>query len=133
MMRIETVSEVVCLVPELYYQICIISMEYPISGITVPLMVNEVFGLFKQENQDLRSFSCRYGAMLFSELVTRSMDHKYFRNRDYQITKEQDQSESTSTKKKEEMYVYNPVDYTFESIIRIFITKMNGGWRDEVD
>ena len=120
-MRIETVSEVVCLVPELYYQICIISMEYPISGITVPLMVNEVFGLFKQENQDLRSFSCRYGAMLFSELVTRSMDHKYFRNRDYQITK------------KEEMYVYNPVDYTFESIIRIFITKMNGGWRDEVD
>ena len=90
-------------------------------------MVNEVFSLFKQENQDLRSFSCRYGAMLFSELVTRSMDHKYFRNRDYQITKEQGQSENGSTKKNEEVYVYNPIDYTFESVIRIFITKMNGG------
>ena len=133
LMRTETVSEVVCLVPELYYQICVISMEFPISGITVPLMVNEVFSLFKQENNELQSFSCRYGAMLFSELVTRSMDHKYFRNRDYQITKGQDQSENPSNKKKEEVYIYNPSDYTFESVIRIFITKMNGGSEDDVD
>lgn len=132
-MRTETVSEVVCLVPELYYQICVISMEFPISGITVPLMVNEVFSLFKQENKELQSFSCRYGAMLFSELVTRSMDHKYFRNRDYQITKGQDQSENPSNKRKEEVYIYNPSDYTFESVIRIFITKMNGGNEDDVD
>lgn len=68
-MRQETLSEVLCLIPELYYQICVISMEYPLPGITVPLIVNEMFSLFKREEYKLRSFSCRYGAMLFSELV----------------------------------------------------------------
>lgn len=69
MMRLETLSEVICIIPELYYQICVISMEYPLPGITVPLIVNEIFSLFKSEDYELRSFSCRYGAMLFSELV----------------------------------------------------------------
>ena len=68
-MRLETLSEVICIIPELYYQICVISMEYPLPGITVPLIVNEIFSLFKSEDHELRSFSCRYGAMLFSELV----------------------------------------------------------------
>ena len=76
MMRLETLSEVICIIPELYYQICVISMEYPIPGITVPLIVNEIFSLFKSEDYELRSFSCRYGAMLFSELVC--FCHYYF-------------------------------------------------------
>ena len=53
------------------------------------------------------------------------MDHKYFRAREYQKEKEHSGQDGAE---KEDAYVYNPQDYTFESIISIFITKMNGGW-----
>ena len=56
--------------------------------------------------------------------VSRSMDHKYFRTREYQKERERQRQENGE---KDDAYVYNPQDYTFESIIRIFITKMNGG------
>ena len=59
----------------------------------------------------------------------RSMDSKYLRNREYQKAKEQQEELEKDGKKKrrEEVYIYNPSDYSFESVIRIFITKMNGG------
>ena len=52
------------------------------------------------------------------------MDHKYFRTREYQKERERQEQENGE---KDDTYVYNPQDYTFESIIRIFVTKMNGG------
>ena len=57
------------------------------------------------------------------------MDSKYLRNREYQKMKEQQSATEGDgkNKKKDEVYVYNPTDYTFENVIRIFITKMNGG------
>ena len=68
-MRLEPALEIISLIPEIYFHICVVSMEFPIPGITVPLMVNEFFSLFKSPSRELRSFACRYGAMLFSELV----------------------------------------------------------------
>lgn len=54
------------------------------------------------------------------------MDRKFYRKSNYM---EQHEQQLTETKKeeKEEVYVYNPSDYSFENVIRIFITKMNGG------
>lgn len=65
----ETNIGIACMIPEYYYHICIISMEFPIPGITVPLIVNEFFSLFQREEAELRSFVCRNCAMLFSEFV----------------------------------------------------------------
>ena len=68
-MRLDPGSEILSLIPEIYFHICVVSMEFSIPGVTVPLMVNEFFSLFKSPDLELRSFACRYGAMLFSELV----------------------------------------------------------------
>lgn len=68
-MRYETSITVNCYIPELYYQICMISMEYPIPGITVPLIVNEFFALFQREESEIRSCVCRNCSNLFSEFV----------------------------------------------------------------
>ena len=69
MMKQEQQNSVLCIIPELYYHICIISMELPIPGITVPLIVNEFFSLFQREDTELRSYICRNCSMLFSEFV----------------------------------------------------------------
>ena len=42
-MRYDASLDVRCMVPELYYHICVISLDYPIPGITVPLFLNEFF------------------------------------------------------------------------------------------
>ena len=39
-MRLEPGSEIISLIPEIYFHICVVSMEFSIPGITVPLMVN---------------------------------------------------------------------------------------------
>lgn len=66
---IETCSENRCLAPELLYDLGVLSMDCPIYPITIPLVVNELFSLFQDEDLRLRSYACRYSAMLFSELV----------------------------------------------------------------
>ena len=68
-MRYEGSIAIVSLIPELYYQICLISIQHPIPGITVPLIVNEFFALFQNDNAEVRSYVCRQCAMLFSEFV----------------------------------------------------------------
>ena len=65
----ESCSENRCLTPELLYNLGVLSMDCPIHPITIPLVVNELFSLFQDEDLRLRSFACRYSAMLFSELV----------------------------------------------------------------
>ena len=65
----EPCSENRCLTPELLYNLGVLSMDCPIHPITIPLVVNELFSLFQDEDLRLRSFACRYSAMLFSELV----------------------------------------------------------------
>lgn len=54
------------------------------------------------------------------------MDRKFYRKSNYMEQHEQQLTESKK-EEKEEVYVYNPSDYSFENVIRIFITKMNGG------
>ena len=57
------------------------------------------------------------------------MDRKYYRKSTYMKEQEETQqpTEPKKEEKKEEQYVYNPSDYSFENVIKIFITKMNGG------
>ena len=57
------------------------------------------------------------------------MDRKYYRKSTYMKEQEETQqpTEPKKEEKTEEQYVYNPSDYSFENVIKIFITKMNSG------
>lgn len=131
-MRYDASLDVRCMVPELYYHICVISLDYPISGITVPLFLNEFFSLFQHKEMEIRSYASRYCGMLFSELVPfprfphfqilRSVDRKYFKKNQYM---ESHASEGAEPEKKEEGWVYNPMEYTFENILKILLSKMS--------
>lgn len=128
----DTSLDVRCMIPELYYHICVISLEFPISGITVPLLLNEFFSLFQHKEMEIRSYSSRYCGMLFSELVRfprfshfqilRSVDRKYFKKNQYM---ENHANEDAEPEKKEEKWVYNPMEYTFENILKILLSKMS--------
>lgn len=124
MMRYDASIDVRCMIPELYYHMCIISMEFPVSGITVPLILNEFFLLFQRTETEIRSYASRYCGMLFSELILRSVDRKYFKKNQYM---ESHASETPATEKEEkkEEYVYNPNEYSLESILKILLTKMS--------
>ena len=134
MMHYDASIDVRCMIPELYYHMCVISMEFPVSGITVPLILNEFFSLFQRTETEIRSYASRYCGMLFSELVgtvspvhlqiLRSVDRKYFKKNQYM---ESHASETASAEKEEKKdgYVYNPNEYSFESILKILMTKMS--------
>ena len=108
MMRYDASIDVRCMIPELYYHMCIISMEFPVSGITVPLILNEFFSLFQRTETEIRSYASRYCGMLFSELVgivspfhlqiLRSVDRKYFKKNQYM---ESHANETPATEKEE--------------------------------
>ena len=134
MMRYDASIDVRCMIPELYYHMCIISMEFPVSGITVPLILNEFFSLFQRTETEIRSYASRYCGMLFSELVgivspfhlqiLRSVDRKYFKKNQYMESHASEMPATEKEEKKEE-YVYNPNEYSFESILKILLTKMS--------
>ena len=130
---VESCSENRCLTPELLYNLGVLSMDCPIHPITIPLVVNELFALFQDEDLRLRSYACRFSAMLFSELVgsakegdaqiARSMHRATYRKTTYLEATESTQTKTESPSEPE--YVFNPSDYSFESVVKIFVAKMN--------
>ena len=54
--------------------------------------------------------------------ILRSVDRKYFKKNQYM---ESHASEGAEPEKKEEGWVYNPMEYTFENILKILLSKMS--------